>query len=66
MLRKQKRIKVWCPAGESIPRTWTKDEKMSRCPACNKRLLPRRAFCVGGEFVGWYIGPHKKFTREKK
>lgn len=32
---------------------------MQRCPRCNRRLIMKAMYCVGGEFVSWAIPRHK-------
>ena len=39
--------------------------KQIRCPRCNRRLLPCETRCVGGEFTGWALPPHKKPAKKK-
>jgi len=56
MILKKKRELKWCP-----DQSWVqiKERKRVRCPTCNRRLLVREQYCVGGEFVGFKIPPHK-------
>jgi hypothetical protein len=32
---------------------------IKRCPKCGKRLRLRASYCIGGEWVGWFIPDHK-------
>lgn len=50
----------WCEGG-TPPRDYVESDKrrIVRCPVCNRRLMLQQIFCVGGEFVGFKIPPHK-------
>ena len=58
MKYKTKKKREWCEGAD----TWVEQSKRKivRCPVCNKRLLTRTIYCVGGEFVGYKIPPHKE------
>ena len=48
-------LEDYCPKQD-----WTPDgARYYRCSACNKRMLPKAKYCVGGEFVGWKLPLHK-------
>jgi hypothetical protein len=62
-LNKTKKVKDWCPSGETKLHIGGK-RKVTRCPTCNKRLLPMlidlepyEIFKLGN--VLWAIPPHK-------
>jgi hypothetical protein len=58
---------AWCPDRSWMePRSHRHEEPQEgiahptvRCPTCNRRLKLQARYCIGGEFVGWRIPPHK-------
>lgn len=74
MLRKAKKIKVWCEGGQLnsngyySPENWVNDYKRTRCHKCNKLLTPMIIDDNGfgdKEFIGYRIPPHKKLVKVK-
>ena len=60
MLNKKPKTKSWCKqTAPGKKKTWVESDKVTRCPACGKRLKPKKEFCVGGEFVGYALPIHK-------
>lgn len=49
---------------QSIPRG--PGRAIRRCPACGKRLRLRATYCIGGEFVAWFLPDHKPRQTRKK
>ncbi len=58
MKPKLKRIKIPCEGSDHV--VYAGKRRKIRCVVCNRRLLIRTIFCVGGEFVGYRMPPHKK------
>jgi hypothetical protein len=56
---------AWCPDRSWIEQSRSRwhaegiENPIVRCPTCNRRLRLKACYCVGGEFVGWRIPPHK-------
>ncbi len=66
MKRKERRKKTdWCPGGDKQRQEKWKGKQTRghiRCSFCGKRYAPRAVYCVGGEFVGMAVPPHKAFA----
>jgi len=55
----------WCE-GEPYFFHYCKKRKKIRCSKCGRRLLLQTHYCVGGEFVGFKIPPHKLRVHKRK
>lgn len=66
MKLKTKKKKVWCVEKDEIIPYYPNNKKIARCPRCNKRFLLRSIYCIGGEFVGKKIPPHKKHIKSEE
>jgi DNA-directed RNA polymerase subunit RPC12/RpoP len=65
MIYKQKKIRQWCKHKKEIYSYNGKRRKV-RCPECNRRIVLRAQFELGGCFDYWYIPKHKTKPMSKR